>query len=315
MIVIISLYLGRNTFRCFHLKRYFLIWSGLFSVVCCRGSKQKEESVCVPLSHHDALRISVNYCSKALQTHLDMILLMTFFTQGASGSRQTSCPDFFRVALQHQEEQICSWLDESLKKFWKEIWNQILVLHDLCLFTVGVGGNQLHLANVAADGPTLCLDAAAVLFHSEAPQAHSYWEAAATHAYKMQLFEQKLKCMQGRAVRYVKIQNLPLLISRNARSTTRDVRKTLLHMTEERTIKEAEGFLFWKFSNEAKTSEQVYFWFLGLLAFPSLAQRCCLNQVLKRQAFIAVLEMSHFPRWGVLRKMGFLLVKREFTVR
>lgn len=123
-----------------------------------------------------------------------------------------------------------------------EIWNRILVLHDLCLFTVGVRGNQLHLANVAADGPTLCLDAAAVLFHSEAPQAHSYWEAAATHAYKMQLFEQKLKCMQGSTVRYAKIQNLPLLIARNARSTTRDVRKTLLHMTEECTIKEAEGF-------------------------------------------------------------------------
>lgn len=81
-----------------------------------QGSKQKEESVCVPLSHHDALRISVNYCSTALQTHLDMILLMTFLTQGAWGSRQTSCPDLFRVALQHQEEQICSRLDENLGK-------------------------------------------------------------------------------------------------------------------------------------------------------------------------------------------------------
>lgn len=125
------------------------------------------------------------------------------------------------------------------QKALDEIWTRILVLHDLCLFTVGVGGNQLHLANVAADGPTLCLDAAAVLFHSE---AHSYWEAAATHDYKMQHFEQKLKCMQGSTVRYVKIQNLPLLIARNARSTTRDVRKTLLHMTEECTIKETEGF-------------------------------------------------------------------------
>lgn len=199
------------------------------------------------------------------------------------------------------------------QKASNEIWNRILVLHDLCLFTVGVRGNQLHLANVAANGPTLCLDAAAVLFHSEAPQAHSYWEAAATHAYKMRLFEQKLKCMQVSTVRYVKIQNLPLLIARNARSTTRDVRKTLLHMTEECTIKEAEGFSSESFSNEAKTSEQVSFWFLVLPAFPSLAQRCCLYQVLKRQAFIAVLEMSHFPRWGALRKMGFLLVKREFT--
>lgn len=74
-------------------------------------------------------------------------------------------------------------------------------------------------------------------------------------------------------------------------------------------------FFFWKFSNEAKTSEQVSFWFLGFPASPSLAQRCCLNQVLKCQAFIAVLEMSHFPKWGALRKTGFLLVKREFTVR
>lgn len=40
---------------------------------------------------------------------------------------------------------------------------------------------------------------------------------------------------------------------------------------------------------------------------------CCLNLVLKSAAFIAVLEMSHFPGWGRLRKMGLSTVKREFT--
>lgn len=143
-----------------------------------------------------------------------------------------------------------------------EIWNRILVLHDLCLFAVGVGGNQLHLANVAADGPTLCLDAAAVLFYSEASQAHSYWEAAATHAYKMQLFEQKIKCMQGSTVRYVKIQNLPLLIVRNAMSTTRDVRKTLLHMTDE-----AEDFSFESFLMKPKQASKCAFDSLVFLLF------------------------------------------------
>lgn len=43
---------------------------------------------------------------RALHSYLDMILWMTFFTHWASGSRQTSCPSFFRVALQHQEEEI-----------------------------------------------------------------------------------------------------------------------------------------------------------------------------------------------------------------
>lgn len=110
-----------------------------------------------------------------MQTYLDMILLMTFFTQGASGSRQTSCPVFFIVALQRQEEQISSRLDENFRntKAPGEMWNRILVLHDLRVFAVGVGGDQLHLANVAPNGAALCLDAAAVLLHSQTPQAHS----------------------------------------------------------------------------------------------------------------------------------------------
>lgn len=44
---------------------------------------------------------------------------------------------------------------------------------------MGPGGDQLHPPDVAADGLALRLDAAAVLLHSEAPQAHSCWEAAA----------------------------------------------------------------------------------------------------------------------------------------
>lgn len=59
------------------------------------------------------------------------------------------------------------------KKAPDEIWNRILVLHDLRLVTVGVGRDQLHLADVATDGAALFLDAAAVLLHPEAPQAHS----------------------------------------------------------------------------------------------------------------------------------------------
>lgn len=40
---------------------------------------------------------------------------------------------------------------------------------------------------------------------------------------------------------------------------------------------------------------------------------CCLDAVLKTWAFIAVVEMSHFPDWGRLHKMGLSTAKREFT--
>lgn len=46
------------------------------------------------------------------------------------------------------------------------------VLHDLSLLAVGVGRNQLHLLDVAADGFALRHDAAAVQLHSQASQAH-----------------------------------------------------------------------------------------------------------------------------------------------
>lgn len=36
---------------------------------------------------------------RSTRTYLEMILLSSFFTQGASGSRQISCPELFRVAL------------------------------------------------------------------------------------------------------------------------------------------------------------------------------------------------------------------------
>lgn len=44
--------------------------------------------------------------------------------------------------------------------------------NDLSLFTVGVGRNQLHLGNVAANGFALCLDAAAMELYTQAPQTH-----------------------------------------------------------------------------------------------------------------------------------------------
>lgn len=169
LIVMISIYLRRKLFWCFCPQ-----WEPFVAVQ--RRLLQTEEMVRrITLCHCFPFPVRLRTNWTFMQTHLDMILLMTFFTQGASGSKQTSSPVFFRVALQRQEEQISSRLDENVRntKAPGEMWNRILVLHDLHVFAVGVAGDQLHLANVAPDGAALCSDAAAVLLHSQTPQAHS----------------------------------------------------------------------------------------------------------------------------------------------
>ena len=50
---------------------------------------------------HVFYSFSFFYCVSG-ETYVDMIFWITLFTQGASGSRQTSWPVFFRVALQRK---------------------------------------------------------------------------------------------------------------------------------------------------------------------------------------------------------------------
>lgn len=58
-------------------------------------------------------------------------------------------------------------------------------LHDLHLVAVGVGGNQLELLDVPADGSALRLDAATVQLHSQAPQTHPCVQVKVAYGYKM----------------------------------------------------------------------------------------------------------------------------------
>lgn len=104
---------------------------------------------------------------------------MTLFTQGAAGSRHTSWPVFLSVALCKSKRQRClqnmhHWIVPN--KVVPSLKGQISVrtrgekkkcLHDLGLLTVRVGGDQLHLFDVAADGSALRLDAAAVQLNSQ----------------------------------------------------------------------------------------------------------------------------------------------------
>lgn len=46
--------------------------------------------------------------------------------------------------------------------------------NDLSLLAMGVGRNQLHLPDVAADWFALCLDAATVQLNSQASQTHPF---------------------------------------------------------------------------------------------------------------------------------------------
>lgn len=103
-------------------------------------------------------------------------------------------------------------------------------------------------------------------------------------------------------------------MARKARSTTREVRTILLHMTEKFTTfsktkakQKAEGFLL------EVVNVEVALCFLRLLLFLSRLSSCCLSLVLKSPAFMAVLEMSHFPSCNGLRKMGLSTLEREFT--
>lgn len=221
----ISLYLRRNTFWCFSLQwqPFSRPWRTCCSAASAakKGGVQKNYFLCL-FPDQDAVMMR-------LQTYLDIILLMTFCTQAASGSRQTFCSVFFRVALQRREEQIWGQWDESFAtKAPDEIWSWIPVLHYLRHITMGVGGDQLHLANVATDGAALCLDAAAVLFHSEAPQVHSCWRRRHMVT-TMQRFLEKEAHLQRR---WAWSKNLPLLRARKARSTAKEARMSLLHMTE-----------------------------------------------------------------------------------
>lgn len=108
----------------FHFLKQLNAWNAglvhhLFSVFCCRENKQKRTiTMCTELTHifcsikvdkcfhvHPLFSYTL-FCLTALMwwtcTYLERIFWITLFTQGASGSRQTSWPVFFRVALQHQ---------------------------------------------------------------------------------------------------------------------------------------------------------------------------------------------------------------------
>lgn len=57
---------------------------------------------------------------------------------------------------------------------------RLWLLHDLCLLAVGVGKNQLHLLDVAANRFAFCLNAAAVQLHS-----HACKKKAVEHGHKV----------------------------------------------------------------------------------------------------------------------------------
>lgn len=146
--------------------------------------------MCVILrgAHHTTCTLLILCHCIVNRTNLDRILWITLLTHGALGSKQTSWPVIFRVALQRQQRgdpvttrtfTNVSHSNQSPQKyeltksqrdhyycFWH--WD----LHDLSFLAVGVGRYQLHFFNVPADGFALGLDAAAVQLHSQAPQSH-----------------------------------------------------------------------------------------------------------------------------------------------
>lgn len=116
---------------------------------------------------------SVLVLFRSADTYLDRILLSSFFTQGASGSRQTSWPEFFRVALPKSSRRKSIFNINKIPNIKRSLQSQLAGdgelrnLHDLCVVAVRVGRNQLHSTDVAANGFALSQDAAAVLLHSQ----------------------------------------------------------------------------------------------------------------------------------------------------